>query len=73
MKQKIKVDYHAVPYAVFSYPEIAGVGMGEKDALEKYGAENILIGFHKYEDTAKGQAMDVKDYFVKIIFEERHR
>ena len=70
MKQKIKVDYHAVPYAVFSYPEIAGVGMGEKDALEKYGAENILIGFHKYEDTAKGQAMDVKDYFVKIIFEE---
>lgn len=70
MKQKIKVDYHAVPYAVFSYPEIAGVGMGEKDALEKYGAENILIGFHKYEDTAKGLAMSVENYFVKIIFEE---
>jgi mycothione reductase len=70
MKQKIKVDYHAVPYAVFSYPEIAGVGMGEKEALEKYGAENILIGFHKYEDTAKGLAMSVEDYFVKIIFEE---
>lgn len=69
MKQKVKVDYHAVPYAVFSYPEIAGVGMGEKEVLEKYGAENILIGFHKYEDTAKGHAMEVEDYFVKIIFE----
>lgn len=70
MKKKTKVDYHAVPYAVFSYPEIAGVGMGEKEAVEKYGAGNILIGFEKYEDTAKGQAMNVKDYFVKIIFEE---
>jgi len=66
----IKVDYHAVPYAVFSYPEIASVGMGEKEALEKYGQANLLIGFHKYEDTAKGHAMDVKDYFVKIIFEK---
>lgn len=70
MKQKIKVDYHAVPYAVFSYPEIAGVGMGEKEAIEKYGADNILIGFEKYENTAKGQAMDVRDYFVKIIIIE---
>jgi dihydrolipoamide dehydrogenase len=70
MKKKIKVDYHAVPYAVFSYPEIASVGMGEKEAMQKYGQENLLIGFHKYEDTAKGNAMDVKDYFVKIIFEK---
>ena len=70
MKKKIKVDYHAVPYAVFSYPEIASVGMGEKEALEKYGQAKLLIGFHKYEDTAKGNAMDVKDYFVKIIFEK---
>ena len=70
MKQKIKVDYHAVPHAVFSFPEIASVGMREKEAVEKYGAPNLLIGFEKYENTAKGEAMDVKDYFVKIIFEE---
>jgi len=70
MKQKIKVDYHAVPHAVFSFPEIASVGMREKEAVEKYGATDLLIGFEKYENTAKGEAMDVKDYFVKIIFEE---
>ncbi|CAG0970163.1 partial Mycothione reductase, partial [Methanosarcinales archaeon] len=68
--QKIKIDYHAVPSAVFSYPEIASVGMVEKEAIEKYGQANTLIGFHKYEDTAKGNAMDVKDYFVKIILEK---
>lgn len=73
MKKKIKVDYHAVPYAVFSYPEIASVGMGEKTALEKYGKTNVLIGFEKFEDTAKGKAMDLKDYFVKIILENNTR
>lgn len=70
LKKKVKVDYHAVPYAVFSYPEIASVGMGEKEAIEKYGQENVLIGFEKYEDTGKGKAMAVKDYFVKIILEK---
>lgn len=70
MKQKIKIDYHAVPYAIFSYPEIASVGIREKEAVEKYGKQNLLIGFEKYENTAKGEAMDVKDYFVKIIFEK---
>ncbi len=69
-KQKIRIDYHTVPHAVFSYPEIASAGMGEKEAIEKFKEENVLIGFEKYEDTAKGEAMDVKDYFVKVIFEK---
>jgi mycothione reductase len=64
-----KVDYHAVPHAVFSHPEIASVGLREKEAIEKYGEDKILIGFKKYEDTAKGQAMDAKGYFVKVIVE----
>jgi mycothione reductase len=25
------------------------------------------VGFYRYEDTAKGEAMNVHDYFVKII------
>ncbi len=69
LKRSVKVDYHAVPHAVFTYPEVAGVGLREKEALEKYGSDKVLIGFHKYEDTAKGEAMNVKDYFVKVIVE----
>ncbi|MCE8423599.1 MAG: dihydrolipoyl dehydrogenase [Candidatus Methanoperedens sp.] len=69
LNEKVKVDYHAIPHAVFSYPEIASVGLKENEAVEKYGEKNILIGFQKYEDTARGQAMDVKDYFVKVILE----
>jgi len=69
LKRKVKVDYHAVPHAIFTYPEIAGVGMKEKEAIAKLGPDKVLIGFHKYEDTAKGEALNVKDYFVKVIVE----
>jgi len=67
LNRKIKVDYHAIPHAVFTYPEIASVGMLEKEAVEKLGKEKVLVGFYKYENTAKGEAMNVKDYFVKVI------
>jgi dihydrolipoamide dehydrogenase len=67
LKKKVKKSYDAVPHAVFTYPEIAAVGLGEGEALQKYGRDNILIGFERYEDTAKGAAMAVKDYFVKVI------
>jgi dihydrolipoamide dehydrogenase len=70
LKKKVKVDYHAIPHAVFSYPEIASVGLKEKEAMEKFGEENVLIGLQKFEDTAKGQAMALKDCFVKVIVEK---
>ena len=33
-KKRIKVDYHAVPHAVFTYPEIASVGLKEAEAVK---------------------------------------
>jgi len=67
--RQAKADYHAVPHAVFSYPEIAGVGMSELAATEMYGKDNIVIGFYRFEDTGKGKAMDLQDEFVKVILE----
>ena len=69
LKKKIKADYHAIPHAVFTYPEIASVGLKEEEAVLKYGKEKTLIGFSRYEDTAKGEAMGVHDYFVKVIID----
>lgn len=63
------VDYHAVPHAVFTYPEIASVGMGEEEAAAAFDEENVLIGIEKYGSTAKGIAMGLEqsNYFVKVI------
>lgn len=68
-KRNVKADYHAIPSAVFTYPEIAHVGMKEAEAAEAYGEKAISIGIQRYQDTAKGQAMDVEDCFVKVIVE----
>ena len=66
---KEAVDYSAVPYAVFTHPQVAGVGMTEQQALDA-GLE-VLVGFYEYRNTAKGSAMGVEDGFVKIIVEDR--
>jgi dihydrolipoamide dehydrogenase len=63
------VDYSAVPYAVFTHPQVAGVGMTEQQALD--AGLSALVGFYEYKDTAKGAAMGVEDGFVKIIIDER--
>ena len=68
-KRRVVMGYHAIPHAVFTNPEIASVGLKEKEAIDKHGEDNILIGFYRYENTAKGQAMNASHYFVKVILE----
>ncbi len=65
--KRIPMDYHAVPHAIFTHPQVASVGMKEEEAMKKY---NILVGYYKYENTAMGEAMRIKDYFVKIIVDK---
>jgi dihydrolipoamide dehydrogenase len=69
LNRRVPVDYHAVPHAVFTDPEIASVGLREREAIEQYGRTGVLIGFERYEDTAKGEAMAAKNYFAKVIVE----
>ena len=69
--RKIKADYHAVPHAVFTEPEIASVAMSEKEAVKNYGKENVMIGLYQHFDTARGEAMAARDGFVKVLVERR--
>jgi dihydrolipoamide dehydrogenase len=69
LDKDMTVSYHAVPHAVFTSPEIAAVGMREGEAVEEYGDDGVLIGFYRYENTGKGDAMHARDYFVKVILD----
>lgn len=71
--EKVKVDYHAVPHAVFSWPEIAAVGLGQAEASAQIGEEKVLVGISRYGDTGKGTAMGLgeKRHFAKVLIENR--
>ena len=59
------LNYDLVPYAVFSWPQVASVGLTEAEARER-GYE-FYIGEYNYIDTAKGAAMAEEDGYVKVI------
>ncbi|TLP92382.1 mycothione reductase [Nesterenkonia salmonea] len=61
----------AVPSAIFSYPEIAHVGLTEEEAAEQVGRENITTKTQKYGDTAYGWAMEDTYGIAKVIADRR--
>lgn len=63
------VDYSAVPHAVFTDPEVAAVGLGERAALELVGRDWLLVGRSVFEETVKGQAMGATG-LVKVLVEK---
>ena len=67
-KDKIHLDYGAVPYAVFTHPQIAGVGLTEREAKKSH---DILVGKALYSDVAKGEAMAELDGFAKAIVDKK--
>ena len=61
-------DYKVVPSVCFSDPEIARVGLGEKEAKEQ-GIE-VVSGKFLYAPNGRAQTMNATDGFVKIVAEK---
>jgi len=68
-EKKTKMEYQTIPYAVFTYPEIAAVGMTEEDAKKQH---QILVGTARYSDVAKGEAMMETEGFAKAIVDKQN-
>ena len=60
-------DTHAVPHAVFTHPQVGGVGMTEAEAIR--AGKSVLVGRAKYADSAKGYAMGDVEGLVKVVVE----
>lgn len=65
---KTELDYHAVPSAVFTRPQIASVGLTVEEAKKNH---EVLIGRSEYKSTAKGYAMAEEDGFCKLIIDAK--
>ena len=64
-----KMDYHAVPHAVFTCPQVGSVGMTEAEA--KAAGYKVLVGRAKYGDVTKGYAMAEEESLVKVVVNAR--
>lgn len=63
--QKGHVNYAAIPWVVYTHPEIAGAGMTEAEAVAKFG--EVKIGKFKFVANGRALAVDEASGFVKVI------
>ncbi len=69
-KNKKSVNYHAVPWAVFTHPQVAHVGMTEEEV--KNCTDSYKVGYNHYSDIVAGISMGFSEEsdvngFVKLI------
>ncbi len=60
-----EVDYTAMPHAIFTEPQIAGVGRTEEE-LEDEGID-YTVGKARYADSAMGRAKKLEHGFAKVL------
>ena len=64
------LDYGNIPGCTYASPEIASVGMTERQAKE--AGLDIKIGKFPFSASGKASAAGVKDGFVKLIFDAKY-
>lgn len=66
-EQPHKIDYSTIPSCVYTTPEVAMVGLTEKQALNE-GYE-IKVGKYQFMASGKATAAGDRDGFVKLIYD----
>ncbi len=65
------IRYPPMPHAVFTHPQVAGVGKTEEE-LKKEGVDYV-VGLNPYAKSAMGMARLSDHGFVKILIERKNR
>jgi dihydrolipoamide dehydrogenase len=73
--RKIPVDYYAMPQAIFSSPQVAGVGFTEQQLKgeNKTEGNDYLKSTYPYIQTGMGEALEDRDGFVKFLVNREDR
>ncbi len=67
-----KLDTAIVPWATYSDPELAQVGLGEREARQKHG-DGIKVLRWKFAENDRAQAERATDGLVKVVTDARGR
>lgn len=62
-----RMDFGAVPFTVFTDPELASVGLTEAAAADRYG--EVATGFYDYADDARAQILGEASGYLKLVFD----
>ncbi len=64
------IDYNNIPGCTYTVPEVASVGMTEKQAIE--AGHELKVGKFPYSASGKASAAGNKDGFIKLIFDAKY-
>jgi dihydrolipoamide dehydrogenase len=64
------LDYGNIPGVTYSSPEVASVGMTEKEAID--AGYEIKVGKFPFSASGKASAAGAKEGFVKLIFDAKY-
>jgi dihydrolipoyl dehydrogenase len=64
------IDYGNIPACTYTSPEVASVGMTEKQAVE--AGYDVKIGKFPFTASGKASAAGKKDGFVKVVFDTKY-
>ncbi|MBQ7342776.1 MAG: dihydrolipoyl dehydrogenase [Alistipes sp.] len=65
------IDYSVIPSCVYTTPEVASVGLTEKQAAEQVG--EYKVGRYQFTASGKAAAAGDREGFVKLIFDKDER
>ncbi len=70
-ENKLSVNYNAIPHAIFTSPQISGVGYTEQQLKEE--KIEYVKSIYTYIQTAMGKAIEDKDGFVKFLIDKKNK
>ncbi|MBS3114371.1 dihydrolipoyl dehydrogenase [Candidatus Woesearchaeota archaeon] len=71
LNKKTKIDYNAMPHAIFTLPQIAGAGLREQDLREK--KIDYAVGKYQFINSGMGLALQDNEGFIKIFTDKKTR
>ncbi|HGY57060.1 MAG TPA: dihydrolipoyl dehydrogenase [Caldithrix abyssi] len=64
------VDYNSIPGCTYCHPQVASIGMTERQAKE--AGYDVQIGRFPYSASGKARAIGSRDGMVKLIFDKKY-